>query len=358
VSAGRIPSIVFTTDALPHAQRLEAWNAQFHTLNTVFVPDPAASTLDVTNENWLLGGMLFSANQITGSRFERHPQHIRHDGLDHWVVRVLRRGRNRIRFGADSHVLLPGQPVLFSLAGGWVSEWADSAWISLCLPRDAFPEISGGLASLGPGPLVGPGADLLASYLFMLEQQLRDGSPDRVPVLADATAAMLAACLLRNVAPRAITAEAVAVAQFERVRAMIRQHMASPTLNAERLSRMVGMSRSSLYRLMEPHGGVTSYIQALRLRVAHALLSDPALAAFPIAALAERVGFFDASAFSRTFRTTFGYAPREARAAALAGMRLPGTVAAGGGDALAEDFGRLLRHVGSTGRGGACPARV
>lgn len=342
-----IRPVVFTTDDLPHDQRLDAWNDRFRSLNTVIVPDPAASALTVRNENWLLGDMMFSANRIAGSRFERGPQQLRQDGLDHWVVRVLRHRRNQMCIGEGRHDLAQGEPFLFSLAEGWISEWTDSSWVSLCLPRDAFPDLAAGFASLGPGPLRTPGAPLLADYLLMLEQHLREATADRVAALADATRAMLAACLLRNVAPRAVTPEAVSGAQFERVRALIRQHLASPTLNAERLARMLGMSRSALYRLMEPHGGVASYIQALRLRVAHALLSDPAFAGVPIASLAERVGFFDASAFSRTFRAAFGYPPREARAAGLAGMRLPGVATARPGDPAAEDFGMLLRSIGN-----------
>jgi AraC-like DNA-binding protein len=339
--------IVFSNESLPHGQRLEAWNARFRSLNDVSVPDPSASNLLVRNENWLLGGMLFSTNMVAGCRFERRAAHLRKDGLDHWVVRTLRQGHNRMMIGGTCHHLMPGQPFLFSLSEPWSSEWTDGSWLSLCLPRDAFPDIAAGLASLGVGPLAGEGARLFADYLLMLEQHLRDAPAERVPLLADATRAMLAACLLRNVAPRAVTPEAVGAAQFERVRALVRQHLASPLLNAERLARMLGMSRSVLYRLMEPHGGVACYIQTLRLRVAHALLSDPALAAFPVAQLAERVGFFDASSFSRAFRAAFGYSPREARTAAMAGMRLPGRLAGPEAEREVEDFGRLLRQVGA-----------
>lgn len=364
--AGRVQPIVFTADGLPHRQRLDAWNARFGTVNSIVVPDPRSSIPDYRNENWLLGSILFSTTRVSESRFERHRDHVRRDGLDHWVVRVLRRGANRVRIGDDRYVVPPGQPFLFSLAHDWVSEWiagegGDTEWASICLPRDAYPALSAGFASLGPGPLRGPGVAMLADYVLLLDHHVRQATPDHVAALGEVTRSMLAACLLSTTRPAAVTQDAVGVAQFERVRALIRQHLASPTLNAERLSRLSGMSRSALYRLMEPHGGVASYILSLRLKVVHALLSDPALASFPIAHLAERVGFFDPSTFSRSFRAAFGYTPREARAAAMAGMRLPGRQAAARpGDNAAEDFGILLRRIGGAGplAGAAEPARA
>jgi AraC-like DNA-binding protein len=347
--ASAVRPVVFTTDGLPHRQRLEAWNAIFETVNSVVVPDPSACSLSVLNENWVLGPMLLSRSRSPRSMFERSRRHVRLDGLDHWVVRVLREGHNRVQLGNAVHDVEPGQLLLFSLDQDYRTEWSGCEWISLCLPRDTFPEISAGFATLGPGPLNVPGAPLLADYLFMLERHVRGVTPDRLPGMAEATRAMIAACLLRDVAPRGVTPEAIGVAQFERVRTLIRRNLASPTLNAQRLARLAGMSRSALYRLLEPHGGVASYIQALRLRVAHGLLSDPTLATVAIATLAERAGFYDASAFSRAFRAAYGYPPREARSAALAGLPLSSAVpTVTAEDWSATDFGSLLRRLSAS----------
>lgn len=340
-----ISPVVFTTTGMPHRQRLDAWNARFGSLNTVQVADPGASSLFVHNENWMLGPMLLSANRISSARFERDMRQTRLDGLDHWVVRVLRHGVSDVRFGETCHRLGAGQPFLFSLDQAWVKEWTDCEWVSLCIPRDALPCSSAELAMLGTGPLTGPCAPLLADYLLMLERHVREATPDHIPALVEATRAILGACLPQHTQPQGATIAAVGGVQFERLRLLIRRNIASPSLSAQRLARLAGMSRSSLYRLFEPHGGVASYIQGQRLRLAHALLSDPSLAAVPVGTLAERAGFFDASAFSRAFRTAYGYPPREARLAALSGMPLPGA-ATSRPDARREgDFSSLLRGI-------------
>jgi|SRR6516162_4216721 len=108
----------------------------------------------------------------------------------------------------------------------------------------------------------------------------------------------------------------------ERVRQAMRRHLRTPTLEPMTLSRLVGMSCSNLYHLLEKEGGIARYIQHQRLLEAQAVLSDPATTA-SISAIAEDLCFADASSVSRTFKREFGYSPSAARAAALAGHKPP-----------------------------------
>ncbi|WP_158287723.1 helix-turn-helix domain-containing protein [Falsiroseomonas bella] len=337
----RVEPVVFTTDTFPPGQRLEAWNAQFGTLNRIAAmgPDPAA--VSTRTENWLLGDMLLNVSRTSPAVFTRSAAHVRRDGLDHWVVRMVLRGRSSIEHGGAQHVIEPGVPVLLRLDAPWETVWEDAAWISLCLPRDSHPALAAALAARGAGPVQGEGSAVLADYMALLERQVRGATPARLAVLAGGTAGMLAACLAADGAPARGAPDDIAQGQFQRLQALIRQHMHSPRFNPQRLAALAGMSRSALYRLFESQGGVAQHIQAMRLRRALALLSDPGQAAAPIAVLAERSGFHDPSAFSRAFRTAYGCSPRDARIAALAG-RAPVPPALPD----SRDYGALLRGIG------------
>lgn len=99
-----------------------------------------------------------------------------------------------------------------------------------------------------------------------------------------------------------------------RLRDAIDRDLGSPSLTIARLSRTLGASRSTLYRLMEAEGGIQAYIRKERLdRVAAALrVPGPRPS---LAALAQRWGFCDAAYLGRSFRETYGMTPGDYREA-------------------------------------------
>jgi AraC-like DNA-binding protein len=151
---------------------------------------------------------------------------------------------------------------------------------------------------------------------------------------------MVAAAVAPSAERIAIADRQIDLGRKERVRQTVRRHLRTPTLTPATLSRVVGMSRSNLYRLFENTGGVARYIQRERLVEAHAVLSDPATAR-SIYAIAEDLCFADASSFSRAFKREFGLSPGEVRAAALAGLASPARTRS---RVLSEqvEFGELL----------------
>lgn len=313
-----IEPVLFSTDGLPPADRLEAWNAAFGSLNEIRALPEQDNAPGVRSENWRLGGMILAVNRVPPSVFIRTSAHVRRDGCDHWVVRVLRRGTNRLSVGGFCGAVEAGRPVLFSMHETWASRWTEAEWVSLCLPRDLDAPLSAGLSRLRQGPIEGPLGDLLGDMLLALPARLRAATPGQIPALAEVTRTIVGSCLLNGDLPAAQPGSSVP--QKERVRRAIRDHIGSARLTPDRLASLAGMSRSSLYRLFEQEGGVARYVQSVRLSYARAALSDPARARLSIAQIAEAHGFPDASVFTRAFRQAYGLTPRDARAAAFAGQ--------------------------------------
>jgi AraC-like DNA-binding protein len=76
------------------------------------------------------------------------------------------------------------------------------------------------------------------------------------------------------------------------------------------------LSRSTLYALCEPLGGVAAFIQKRRLNRVHAILANPHHRG-RISEVAHQHGFVSGAHFSRAFRRAFDCSPREARDASL-----------------------------------------
>jgi AraC-like DNA-binding protein len=118
-------------------------------------------------------------------------------------------------------------------------------------------------------------------------------------------------CALRGFASPAL---------IERARLGVRRNMASVEFGPAELANLLAMSRSKLYRLLLPEGGVAHFINRERLLQARReLVADETVS---IHAIAARVGFKDHSTFSRAFRRAFGTTPTQARASSS--IRLQG----------------------------------
>jgi len=307
--------IVFSTDGLPLADQLDAWNAAFGSLNDISA-SIGQTGANVRCEYWLLGqGVVLSSTRVAPSRFVRDHARTRKNQIDHWVLRVLRRGRGHLRHANFEATTSPGELVVFSMHETWTVDWEGAEWVSLCFPRDLDLRLSTGLAALDPGLLHGPGPGLLADFMLALPARLAKATAEEIPVLAGAMHGTISACLLTGASqPAGLSpGDAAAGLARERVRRAILREIGSGQLKPAILAREAGLSRSSLYRLFENDGGVARYIQQVRLAMAHDALRDPVMAGRTIGVIAKAHGFPEPTDFSRAFRAAYGLSPREAR---------------------------------------------
>jgi AraC-like DNA-binding protein len=325
--AGNLPAprTVFTTATLPPHRQFDAWRHEAVPFVDIDAPAlGAASGFAATATGLRFGPFLLYASRAPACGQSRRPLRIRRDSLDHWLIAICRRGMQRQRSGDTVMEFRQRIPYVLNMARAFESKriGAEIEWITLRLARDAVPELEAALSAALFAPLDNVSGLLLAEFLCGLSDGLEGVQLADLPHLATATRALLAAALQPVGGGGDTQVELLAMA---RVRRLIRDNLGAATLTPGRLAAMAGMSRSQLYRLFEPMGGVARFIQRERLRRVQRLLSDPRERR-DIAALAEEVGFFDPSSFSRAFRREFGCTPREGRAEALAvGAMTPAT---------------------------------
>lgn len=331
----------FSTRSLPAPQQFDAWRSFFEPVFDVLVNCPVSGGFAADVAVWALGHFGMTRTIAPSVDVIRTKRHLRLDPVDHWVISYCARGAHSATTAGLSLEVPPKVPFLWSLGQEFAHERTHADRIQLVLARDGFREIAPLLDGALGSTLDTPLGQLLGDYMLALERRLSEVTEDELPRLTQAVGAMIAAAVAPSTKRLAEAKQQVDVGRMERVRRVVRKHLRSPLLGPKTLPRLVGMSRSSLYRLLDDKGGVARYIQRERLAAAHQTLTDPAGNA-TIAAIAEDFCFADASSFGRVFKREFGHSPGDARAAARAGLTLPQRPR-GGSQTQSGDFSALLR---------------
>ena len=290
---------------------------------------------------WDLGSLLISRTIAPSVDVLRTKGHLRRDPVDHWVISYCARGTHFAKTADTELEVSARTPYLWSLGQEFLHERTHVDRLQLLMTRDAFRDIRPLLDAACGSALDTPSGHLLGDYMIALERRLPAVTQADFPGIIKAVGAIGAAAAAPSAERAAVAKPQIDLGRKERVRQAVRRHLRTPTLGPNNLGRLVGISRSNLYRLFEDTGGVARYIQQERLLEAHAILSDPEKTQ-SISSIAADLCFADASSFTRTFKREFGYTPSEARDVARSGLELGGTPRTRG-PAAAAHFGDLLR---------------
>lgn len=95
---------------------------------------------------------------------------------------------------------------------------------------------------------------------------------------------------------------------LSRIRNIVDENLRDENLTVQRLSELMAMDRTVLYRRMQALTGASpsSYIKTRRMKVAARLLTE---GKYPVATVAEMVGFSNPRYFSKVFKDTYGTPP-------------------------------------------------
>ena len=258
----------------------------------------------------MLGRFALRRIHTPAGHLGRSAAQVQRDGLDHWVFNVVRHGRQEACSSAS--VLKTDANVLsvFSLAGAYKARRTSVDWLGLFIPRGAFPTIDTAFNHNQHLALDHPLGRVFAAYLISLGNELPSMTEADLPHALQATQAMVANCATSAAAVLDSEDGCLDLPRMRNIRDIIDSNLGSWNLHTGRICKLAGVSRSSLYRMFEPYGGVVHYVQRRRLQRAHDLLADPTCTR-KISSIADDYCFSDSSAFSRAFRQEFGYSPSD-----------------------------------------------
>jgi AraC-like DNA-binding protein len=311
--------IRFSTHELTKPRQLEAWRSWYAGSFEVTSLDAPNCGFAGESEVWKLDGMALVSVSAPPLRATRTKSLIRHDPTDHWVITIGRRATTGLMLEDDQMSIPAGEPFVLSLGTSFANQRGQDSRLQLNVARDRFNGIAPALDSALGRTLSTPLGGLLGEYMLLLERQLPSLTDEDAKNLPQAIAAMVAACVAPSADRMALARQQVSAALKDKARRYILRNLRLQELGPDTLCRELGMSRSSVYRLLKAEGGLARYIQRLRLTESFAQLSDPSNRK-PVLEIADELGMVDPSSFSRAFRRQFGISPTDAREAAQAGL--------------------------------------
>lgn len=299
-----------------------------------FVHDLLASTWDIAeldgpseqlfwrSDIWMLDRIMIGSREVSPLSKQRDVRRVRVDGMDHCQLILGTQGEIVADCGDHEVVIRPGELAIFDLGRPWRMRCTPTAHTSFVVPRACLPGGYGSLAIAHGTLLRGAAGALLASHLQCLLHTLPSLGAAQAALVAQATSHMLAACLDPTADNQSRAAAPLQAAWLGKITQFIDARLADPALTPEHLMAALGLSRSSLYRLLAPHGGVREFITDRRIARAITRLRD--FGDSPrIHQIAEGCGFGDATQFSHAFKRKTGLSPSDFRASVLTRVVLP-----------------------------------
>lgn len=254
---------------------------------------------------WRLDNMLLFDRRLSGVIHSRE-ERVASDGFDHIVLYAVVAGELIGSAEAGFDVARPGDIVLLDTQRATRTEARNAHFLTVSIARHLIEPLAGEAAALHGRVLHPPATLVLIDYLLSLSRRAPAVPPASMPVLSQAMIDLLGALLMPS-RRRSADTYRQDMARRHMVEHFIADHIGDRELSSTTISRETGISRSSLYRLLSPQGGVTRLIQTYRLdalRVALESGSDDSLSR-----LAQRFGFSSESHMSRLFAEAFGQPP-------------------------------------------------
>ncbi len=275
----------------------------------------ARSSFAVEATSYQFADVALSLGSSSGVTLKRTTQTIARSGLDNIAVVVHLIGGCDLNADGLCVDVLAGDIFFLDLSRRSTIEAPDYRSLTIVLPRVSLEPFLPNLDRLHGLvlPRSSPLNTMLLNHLQTLAAEVPGLGLQDARAAARGTAALIAALVSTSSNGRGAPSGTAKIASLQMLRSLVESNLGKPDLGPEFLCRELGMSRATLYRLFEPLGGVSRYIQQRRLTRAFQTITDPAHAGDRVSTIAGRYGFRNDTVFSRAFREAYGMSPTDSR---------------------------------------------
>ena len=262
-------------------------------------------------------GLSIVKNRAYASDLIRDAQIVGSSGLHDYFINLFPSAGAAAEIEGREIQIEAGDLLILDLTRESILKLPNRAAIGVFLRRQELDRYTDDIDTLHGTVLKGASAlgRLLTAHILTLESEaIAFQDADSTPVVRS-TAAVIAHCFEVKARDRDQIQTGLSRSLFSQVRRSIDQHLGDSSLDAAYLIQKHGISRSALYRLFEPMGGVRAYIRQTRLQRICRDLIHPDHQHERISTIAYRWGYDSETDFSRAFKQAFGVTARDMRAA-------------------------------------------
>ena len=303
--APKLDTVSFATDTVEPIHRLDAWREFYRGFYDVRPLDLGKGVLTAEARSWRLGALVagrynyeaaITTSPESGNIEDRVVLRIYVNGSAHGVI-----GDRPVQFGPNAvHLLDRSRPYRA------ISSDVETLIVSVPYETIAYdPSQHNGHHAFAFDTPLGRmlRANLEAIFEAAPAATIEDGH-----AISSAFLGMLQVILTSNHKDDGLREK------FEESREIglkryITDNLCDPALSVEVICAAMGVSRTTLYRIFEPEGGLFQFVRTRRLEGALKELAGNAPRRGLIGAAAARWGYPDQSQFNRLFRAHFGFRP-------------------------------------------------
>ena len=262
----------------------------------------------------VLGEVMLFETAFSAQHFKRDRKRILTFDNDLIVFQIYTQGSCQIKNGNTEFIARPNAAILLDMGLSLQSEAEDSHAYSLVIPRTLLAKYLPNINQL-TGCLTAPDdpkVTILRQALEAVFDQLPNIPMSDGTVIGSSLVNLMASLLMTGIKAQELSAPGEQ-AILDSVCDYIEHNLSLPDLGVAPLLKAFPLSRSSLYRLFKPLGGVDNYIRERRLQRCYDELKSPEHLHRKVIDIATLWGFSNQSSFSRIFKQRYGLKPSEVR---------------------------------------------